>query len=328
MNIYRIAASYASGPLTAYFDHGKVPDPSLGAIDPQLHSILLLLHQLGKHSVVNKTQYDIAAGVAPTDPILKVVWTNMKYIHSLAAYNTVATKDGRKVLANYSAIINFLTAEHLTLSTPFTIAPLPVANPAILTTFKALAALGEEATSTRTLQYPMFLAIFKEFTSEVQAAATAVGNTALQSAVSGNGLLDINKLYNAVKLGKPQPDMMNVAKKIQDDIISNPKRYNITDANAIALNCEIIKTQFMSRFGIIGADKRQELEQNRRKVETDDMTDPTKIDPASTSSTTTLPPELQKPLHPDETHLTNPKFLTCLYAFFSSYYTRLKQMPP
>ena len=77
---------------------------------------------------------------------------------------------------------------------------------------------------TRTQQYPMFQELFSKFTNEIANAAASVGEIELEEAIRSNGLLDVSKIVNVFKLGKPMPHMYSVSKQLINEIMS--KGYN------------------------------------------------------------------------------------------------------
>ena len=328
--IHRSAA--ISPALRNYFNMSPASRPVLGT--PDLDKILTILHELGSNNVEDIVTYNA------TTSHLTVPATFLAYIPSLLAL--LSNTDAQVVLNPYIRTINFIKAELPAISSaaasatpPTTISPTPYAIPGVASVidsdFKELAKLssGGVINTTKTLQHPMYEALFNKFSQNISTAADNLTLTSLATAIRNEGLVNIGVLIDGMKpyvLGKPQGQMVSVAQQLVQDIMAH--RFDIRVVQNLNQNYEIVKEKCLG-FGV--ADPRAlEAIKNRREVEEAKRLNNTSVKPVPAGGT---PPSTPIPLEVAINHkdkdalLTNPNFLSALYAFFATYNKAIQSLP-
>jgi hypothetical protein len=333
MKIYKIQRFAAvSSALRNYFTMSPVTRPMLGT--PDLDKILTILHELGLNNVEDIASYNAAISH------LTVPATFLAYIPSLT--DLMSNLDAQTVLNPYLRTINFIKVELANISaaaasaTPSTVInPTPYAIPGaaavIDADFKELAKLssGGVINTTKALQHPMYEALFNKFSRNISTAADNLTLTNLAKAIRNDGLINIGVLIDGMKpyaLGKPQGQMVSVAQQLVQDIMSH--RFDTRVIQNLNQNYEIVKEKCLG-FGV--ADPRElEAIKNKREVEKAKRLNNTSVKPVPDGGTPLPAPEpleVAINLRDKDALLTNPNFLSALYAFFATYNKAIERLP-
>jgi len=185
---------------------------------------------------------------------------------------------------------------------------------------------GKGFETTRTEQYPMFTKLLQRFSIKISSSATAAGDMALATAISGEALLEPTRLVSVIKLEKTQSQMFDTANELIDGIF---KKH---DGKYITENFNVVKETLMRYFGFISAEQRRDVEKARKEKEfmggSSSSVAPVTTPPAPPGGTPPpLNPSVATPYKPTRDQWLNSGFITALMVFFNQYRNRLSKLP-
>ena len=303
MKIYKIAASAARSTLLDNFLATASGTPSL----PDLYPALAMLADGGRNPSAIATTYatpstnlphskniaefqNIMAGMAPTEPMMKVLYPL------------------RGIIMEYVNLVG---------------TPIPAPAPTLASKRAAVAKAfisiaGGSRAATRREQYPIMKTLLAKFKKEIESAANALTppNTAIVTAVQQGALTDYTKMAPIAQGGKPMPNMYTLAHELIDNIMSQSASKSMQLINQ---QYEIVKEKFARILprGGINADQEKQLQLDRQKEQMERVKNPKSVAPGAATPPMSIEEKVKSSVDP--TGLTNPFFLLSIFIFFTEY---------